>query len=189
MPCRCPATHACRLSLWLGAALGVFATSSSPALAARATEHRGIVFVSLADLLESDALNGRWELTELGRTIDVRLADRRVRFEEGGDRVVNEGGEGTMLRSPVLVLDGAHYVPAEECAPLMGLTYERKPAPALVQGGRRIALEVQPLDLPHFKTRVEDLRPVRRSVVLTAPLAVRRDLHDSTAAEELPAGT
>ena len=189
MPYRCPATHACRFALWVGAALALLATSTFPALAARAIEHRGIVFVSLADLLETDGLNGRWELTELGRTIDVHLADRHVRFEEGGDRVVNEAGTETMLRSPVLVLDGAHYVPAEECAPSLGLTYEREPAPALVRGGRWIALDVQRLDLPHFKTRVEDLRAVRRPVVLTAPLAVRTNLHDGTAAEELPAGT
>ena len=166
----------------------VLLATASAALAARAVEHRGVVFASLADLLERDALNGRWELVEQGRTIDVQLPDRRLRFEQSGDRIVTEVGKATLLRSPVLVLSGAHYVPAEECAPFLGLTYERQPTPALARDGRRIPLDVRPLDLPHLKTRVEELRPVRRPVALTAPLAVRPNLHDGTATEQLPAG-
>ena len=161
----------------------------STAFATHAVEHRGVVFVSLPDLLDGAALNGTWELTNLARTIDVRLADRRVQFVEGGDRVVVDGGAETMLRLPVLVLGGEHYVPAEECAPHLGCTYQSKPSPTLVLGERRLELEVEPLRLPHFKTSVEGFRPVRRGVVLTTPLPVRRSLHADAPAEELPAGT
>jgi hypothetical protein len=161
----------------------------STAFATHAVEHRGVVFVSLPDLLDEAALNGTWELTNSDRTIDVRLANRRVQFVEGGDRVVVDGGTETMLRSPVLVLGGEHYVPAEECAPHLGYAYESKPLPTLVLGERRLKLEVEPLRLPHFKTSVEAFRPVRRGVVLTTPLPVRRSLHADAPPEELPAGT
>ena len=161
----------------------------STAFATSAVEHRGVVFVSLGDLLDAHVLNGTWELTNSGRTIDVRMARRRVQFVEGGDRVVVDGGAETTLRSPVLVLDGDHYVPAEECAPRLGYAYESKPTPTLVLGERRLKLEVEPLRLPHFKTSVEGFRPVRRGVVLTTPLPVRRRLHADAPAEELPVGT
>ena len=161
----------------------------STASAASAVEHRGVVFVSLRDLLDGGALDGTWELTNLGRTIDVELSSRRVQFVEGGDRVVVDGGAATMLRSPVLVLGREHYVPADECGPHLGYAYESKPTPTLVLGERRLKLEVEPLHLPHLKTRVEGFRAVRRGVVLKAPLAVRRSLHADVPAEELPAGT
>jgi hypothetical protein len=161
----------------------------SSGFATTAVEHRGVVFVSLPDLLDEAALNGTWELTNSGRTIDVRVANRLVQFVEGGDRVVVDGGTETMLRSPVLVRGGEHYVPAEECATRLGYAYESKPSPTLALGERRLKLEVEPLHLPHLKTTVDSLRPVRHGVVLTTPLALRHSLHADVPVEELPAGT
>ncbi|MDQ3439780.1 MAG: polysaccharide deacetylase family protein [Planctomycetota bacterium] len=170
-------------------ALLTLTLGNSRAFAARAVEHRGVVFVSLPDLLDEDFLNGTWALTDSGRTIDVSVRDRSVRFAEGGDRIVPALGNETMLRSPVLVLDGTHYVPADECASLLGYTYDPKPSPTLVYEDRRLTLEIEPLDLPHLNMRVDALRPVRRAIVLTAKLSVRPNLHDGTPAKELPAGT
>ena len=156
---------------------------------ANAVSHDGVVYVSLRSLLDRDFLDGEWTLAESNRVIDIRLADRRVRFEEGGDRVAIGDGEATMLRSPVLVLDGRHYVPAEECAAAFGYAYQPGPTAVLVSGDRRLGLDVEALDLPHRRPHVGRLVPVHRGVVLTRPLEVRRHLHGDVPVETLATGT
>ncbi len=178
-----------RFFMWIVAAF--LCAAGCPASGASSVEHRGVVYVSLPALLHPDFLDGRSELVDFARTIEVRTADRRVRFEDGGSTVGRASQAPVPLRSPVLVLDGVHYVPVEECASVFGYGLESKgsSSASLVYEDRRLPLESERLDVPHLQTRVEELRAVRRPLVLTSPLSVRRNLHETTPAERLPATT
>jgi hypothetical protein len=155
---------------------------------AEAVEHRGVIYVAVADLLGLNFLDGAAESPDKN-TLVLRWAGRTLRFDEGGDRAAVDDGEARRLRYPVLVLESKQYVAAEESAALFGYSYHSGPPPTLVINDRRLTLQVTPLDLPHFTTRVEDLRPVRRAIVLIKPVAAKRHLHAETPTEQLAAGT
>src|SRR5688572_30613549 len=100
--------------------VSLFAFDSKAQETASAVSFKGVTYVALVDVVHRDFLNGKSELVDHGRTIDVTTSETKIQFVEGGDRVVSAEGTTVPLKSPVLVLDGVHFIPVKECSRFLG---------------------------------------------------------------------
>lgn len=161
----------------------------TPLCARDSVRFRGEVYVALDRLMAPDLMDGSARLAAWARNIVVTTQDAGWLFENGGDRVRLESGEVVVLRRPVLVLEGRHFIPAGECGPLMGFDLRGDTYPLLVYRGGRVALNPEVIDSPHRVHRVGNVRVVEESGELARALSARRALHADSVAVELSAGT
>lgn len=177
--------------------LGGFALSSELAMAAdlsvEAVYSQGGMYLSLEGL--GKAINGKVSFGDpnapLGlQALCLQAGDREWRFPNGGDRIEAIPSKiETLLKRPVLVLAGKHYVPFEEGAAVFGYKVVGGDNPALTHDGKPFALTVRKIDSPHQSHVVENLRPVHETVVATEELRLIRSLYKKEDIVRLPKGT
>ncbi len=154
---------------------------------AAAVSFDGAVYVSLETVAR--LMDGSAELDAAGRSVVLGPEQRRWQFVNGGDRVQTPDGKEHVLERLLLVIDGRHFAPLEECAPLLKYKVDSGPPLRLVRGERSVELEPVSVDSPYRAHRVERLEVVHEVLTTTADLEVRPSLHDFDKAEALPAGT
>lgn len=146
--------------------LGFASLAPSASAVPEAVRFDGRNYIGLSRLLAPDLLNGSEILQNWGREIAVSSPNGNWTIANGGDQFVPEGGTTTTLQNPVLVIEGMHYLPAREFAPLVGFDYDESTTPRVSFNGTHVDLSVDPVDSPHRSWRIENLRPVHEYLQL-----------------------
>ncbi len=145
-----------------------------------------VVYVSMDKLAE--CFGGKSSLTNQGRGVLFSAAGQDWEFANGGDRLKQPGGDEQLLKRPLLVLAGRHFLPLDECSAAFGYTVQRQPRLELLASGKQVALEPRSIDSIYHGHRVENLKPAHEFVVVKQPLRGKQTLHREEDWRELPAG-
>lgn len=148
-----------------------------------ADQSKGIRFQGV-DYLALNALcglvGGEATLTERGRGMRLSLTDGSWwEFANGGDRLVDSTGKEELLKHPILVIDGNHYVPLDECAERFGYQVNQDLKGWSVSFvGKSISVDREDLKLKYLCHQVAKLEAVHRVVRLSSDVPARTTLHD-----------
>src|SRR2546421_426219 len=124
----------CRVALFLSlgvSCLPVFVRAAEAP--ADAILYQDVTYVSLDKL--ADFLGGKSSLSKDGRSVQLSAGAKDWEFANGGDRLKPPGGKEQMLKRPLLVIDGRHYLALDDGSDALGYTVERQPRLALVAKG------------------------------------------------------
>lgn len=153
--------------------------------------YRGAAYYSLDKLAEQ--LPGTVSLSAQARGVKLKTQEKEWEFVDGGLRLKLPAGKELTLVRPLLVLEGKHYFPLEECAQAFGYRVARQgknPARLLLTiGEKEQAIEPSPIGSDYHRHHVEKLEVVHEFVFAEEPLSGRRTMHRKEDLCELPAGT
>lgn len=169
---------------WAGHA-GVSAAQERPA----AVLYREVVYFSLDKLAE--CVKGTVSLPPLAREVKLKTKDKEWEFTNVGLRLKSPGGKELSLQHPLLVLEGKHYFPLEECAQAFGyiVAPQGKDRVLLTIGAKGLVLQPIPIGSVHYRHKVDKLEPVHEFVLVQEPLSGLRTLHRKEDRSDIPAGT
>lgn len=110
-------------------------------------------------------------------------------FVNGGDRLKLPSGKEQKLTHPLLVLDGKHFIPLEECADALGYVVVREPRLLLVVAGEKIDIEAKVIDSKYHGHKVENLQPIHEVVVVREPVRGIGSYHKTNDSTDISSGT
>lgn len=147
-----------------------------------AITHEGVTYISLR--AAAGLIGGSTSFGEAGSPLGLqplKIANEKMewRFPNGGDRVLNfTTGETTALDYPLLVLDGEHYIAAEEGAKAIGYDWSSRASEVSYQGNK---LELKPatLETPSKQHQISDYQAMQECRKLIADLAVTGGMEGS----------
>lgn len=146
----------------------------------------GKIYVSLDTLTK--ILDAQTRLTKWARGIRVQVKDRVWEFANGGDQIKLPSGERTPLSRPLLVIDGACYVPLHHCAAAFGCKVKNGSKIRLIHEDNQVEIRPRQIDPQYRRHRVTDFQILHKPVVTTDRIAARRSLHDKREFSSLCAG-
>ena len=148
-----------------------------------AVTYNDVVYLSLNKLAE--CLEGKASLNHSARGVHFSARGKRWEFANGGDRLHLPTGTVQLLKHPILVLKGKHFFPLDECAEAFGYAVERQPRLVLVMGGKKVALESQPIGSTYRGHKVDDIHVVHEFVTVKETLHGMQSLHRQGDVREL----
>jgi peptidoglycan/xylan/chitin deacetylase (PgdA/CDA1 family) len=154
--------------------------------------YQGSVYVSLDCL--GDLLGGKTGFGDPSASFNLRqlrlvIAGEEWRFPEGGLRISKlSGKKEVILNRPMLILDGKHFVPVDECERVFGYAVEKGVMPKLTLGEKHVILVPKVIDSPFQCHRIENLQTAHEVVVTTRKIQILRSLYKTDDTEELVPG-
>jgi peptidoglycan/xylan/chitin deacetylase (PgdA/CDA1 family) len=138
-------------------------------------------------------MRGTASLSPQARSVLLTVKDQQWEFVDGGLRLKLTDGTEQALKQPLLVLQGKHYFPLEECAPAFGYRVEpgdkNKKRLLLTIGGKEHVIEPSPIDSPYHRHKAEKLEAVHEFVVVETPLRGLRTTHRKEDVRDIPTET
>lgn len=171
---------------------GFCAATTSAQQPADAVFYRDAVYFSLDKL--ASHLNATVSLLPQARDIRFKTKTQEWEFVNGGQRLKLPSGTLQDMKQVLLVLDGKHYVPLQECAAAFGYQVrpeKKRPNPRLVMiiGKDEHAFQPSPIGSPYHRHKVEGFEAVHEFVSVTEPLRGLRTLHRKEDVCEIAAGS
>lgn len=161
--------------------------------AAESVSFRGVTYVSLAQL--APLLGGKVSFGDTNRPLGLQplrivTQDSEWRFPNGGDRILRlPTREQLVLQNPLLVRNGAHYLPVEESASIFGYQTEGRTGNKITFRGRTIRLNPKRIDRHAYPLKVTSLVAMHQLVTTEAPLQALRSLNRPNDSAAIAAGT
>jgi len=152
-----------------------------------AVTYNNVVYLSMNKLAE--CLEGKASLNHSASSVCFSARGKEWEFANGGDRINLPAGKVHILKHPLLVLEGKHFFPLDECAEAFGYAVERQPRLLLVVGGKKVELEPQPIGSNYRQHKVEDIQVVHEMVTVKETLRGVQSLHRQGDVRELQVGT
>ena len=156
-----------------------------------AVYYREVVYFSVEKLAED--LQGTVQLSSSAREVKLKTNDKEWEFGNGGLRLKLPTQKELTLQHPLLVLEGKHYFPLEECAQAFGYRVTPQgndPQRLLLSiGGKQHAIESSPIGSAYHRHQVDKLEVVHEFVVVEQPLRGLRTTHRPEDLRDLLVGT
>jgi len=159
----------------------------------KAVRFEKTIYVSLgaiADLLGGDLQPSDLSAIPLPASLHLNATGKSWAFPNGGDRILDlTTKKEQLLRHPLLVLNGRHYAPAEEAAPIFGYAVELEPRLRFTAAGRILEPALVDAGSSYLAHDVSGMAIASAELVTTAELPVRASLHKEARAQRLAPGT
>lgn len=152
-----------------------------------AVRYDGQVFFSLDALTE--IIDARAQLTKQARGLRVEADAGQWEFANGGDRLKLVSGDTMRLTTPLLVIEGKHYVPLHECASAFGCRIEQGEGVHIVHDSQRVTIRPRSIDPRYRRFHVSGFESLHRPVITTGRVSALLSLHDARDVSCLGPGT